>query len=74
MMWGFAAAGHSLGGGVASLVSLLLQQTGAAPRGLGSIRCITIGPAAVMSRELADLAAGCVTSVVLGCDPVPRLR
>lgn len=65
--------GHSLGGGVAALVTLLLQLPGGAPSSLLHVRCVCIGPAAVLSRELADGCKGHVTSVVLGCDPVPRL-
>lgn len=66
--------GHSLGGGVAALVTLLLQQPGAAPRGISGVRCITIGPPAVLSQELCGLCEEYVTSIVLGADPIPRLR
>lgn len=66
--------GHSLGGGVAALVTLLLQQPGAAPRGISGVRCITIGPPAVLSQELCGLCEEYITSIVLGADPIPRLR
>lgn len=69
----FASAGHSLGGGVAALATLLLREPGEEVPGLGPIRCVALGPAAVLSAELAGAAAGCVTSVVLSTDPVPRL-
>lgn len=66
--------GHSLGGGVAALVTLLLQQPGAAPRGISGVRCVCIGPAAVLSQELCSLCEQYVTSVVVGADAIPRLR
>jgi hypothetical protein len=59
---------------VAALVTLLLQQPGAAPRGLAGVRCVCIGPAAVLSQELNELCEDYITSVVLGADAVPRLR
>lgn len=59
---------------MAALVTLLLQQPGAAPRGISGIRCITIGPPAVLSQELCGLCEEYVTSIVLGADPIPRLR
>jgi hypothetical protein len=68
------AAGHSLGGGVAALVTLLLQQPGAAPRSISGVRCVCIGPAAVLSEELCALCEQYITTVVVGADVIPRLR
>jgi hypothetical protein len=59
---------------VAALVTLLLQQPGAAPPGLSGIRCVAIGPAAVLSEELCSLCEQYVTSVIVGADAIPRLR
>lgn len=40
--WPVLLTGHSLGGGVAALLTLLLREAGL-PEGLGPVRCITIG-------------------------------
>lgn len=40
--WPVLLTGHSLGGGVAALLTLLLQEAGL-PEGLGPVRCITMG-------------------------------
>ncbi len=74
MAWHVLCLGHSLGGGVAALVTLLCQLPGGSPKGLSSVRCICHGPAAVLSKELADACKDYIVSVVLGCDPIPRLR
>lgn len=63
--WPVVLTGHSLGGGVAALLSLLLRQSGLPP-GLGPLHCITLGTAAVMSRPLAEACNDRVTSVILG--------
>ncbi|PSC76092.1 Sn1-specific diacylglycerol lipase beta [Micractinium conductrix] len=70
--WPVLLTGHSLGGGVAALLTLLLQEAGL-PQGLGPLRCITLGTAAVMSAPLAEACNELVTSVVLGSDVVPHL-
>lgn len=70
--WPVLVTGHSLGGGVASILTMLLHQAGGI-QGLGKIRCITIGTAAVMSRPLAAACDDISISVVLGSDPVPHL-
>jgi hypothetical protein len=59
---------------VAALVTLLLQQPGAAPRGVSGVRCVCIGPAAVLSEELCALCEQYITTVVVGADVIPRLR
>jgi hypothetical protein len=51
-------------GAVASLVTLLLREHGLPP-GLGAPHCVAIGPAAVMSADLADAAKPLITSVCL---------
>jgi len=67
-------AGHSLGGGVAALVTLLLLRPGGAPPGVSDVRCVALGPAATLSESLTEVCEDYVTSVVHGTDPVPRLR
>lgn len=63
--WPLLVTGHSLGGGAASLLTLLLCQSGLPP-GMGPMHCMTIGTAATMSAALAEAAAPCVTSLILG--------
>ena len=43
--WPLLLTGHSLGGGVAALLTMLLQQSGLPP-GLGPMRCVTVGTGA----------------------------
>ena len=75
--WPLLCVGHSMGGGVATLVATLLkeqQEAGTGPAAnLGPISAIAVGPAAVLSAPLAARVAPFVTSVVLGADAVPRL-
>lgn len=54
-------------------MTMLLHEPGAAPPGLGAIRCVALGSAAVVSQELADSCRHYITSVVLSTDPIPRL-
>lgn len=70
--WPLLLTGHSLGGGVAALVATLIRQSRATP-GLGAVRCLTLGPAAVMSEALAQACADSVTSIILASDVVPKL-
>jgi hypothetical protein len=51
---------------------MLLHQSGGV-KGLGPVRCITIGTAAVMSLPLAEACRELVTSVILAADVVPKL-
>jgi len=46
--WPLLLTGHSLGGGVAALLTMLLQQSGLPPE-LGPMRCVTIGTGAAAS-------------------------
>jgi hypothetical protein len=64
--------GHSLGGGVAGMLTLLLRDGGGVP-GLGEIRCVTMGSAAAMSVNLSQACDAFAISVVLGSDPIPHL-
>ena len=60
--------GHSLGAGVAAVLSTFLR-----PR-YPSLRCLAFSPpGCVFSRRLADECKNYVTSYVLGDDVVPRL-
>jgi len=60
--------GHSLGAGVAAVISTFLR-----PR-YPSLRCLAFSPpGCVFSRRLADECKDYVTSYVLGDDVVPRL-
>lgn len=52
------------GGGVATLLAALLHD--GPPEGLGPVRCVALGPAAVLSAELAEAAAPFTTSIILG--------
>lgn len=70
--WPILVTGHSLGGGVAGMLTLLLRDGGGVP-GLGEIRCITMGSAAAMSLSLAKICDEFATSIVLGSDPIPHL-
>ena len=70
--WPILCVGHSMGGGVATILTALLRDGGGVP-GLGDVSCIAIGPAAVFSEPLAAALQRHVTSIVLGADAVPRL-
>lgn len=61
-----------LAGGVAALLTLLIHEAGL-PRGMGSVGCVTIGTAAVMSPPLAEACRPHVTSVILAADIIPHL-
>eukprot|EP00892_Ulva_mutabilis_P008900 jgi/Ulvmu1/6382/UM003_0010.1 len=73
--WPLFVTGHSLGGGVAALVAVLLRQPGGAPERLqeNGITCMTVGTGSSMCAPLADACSGFVSSLVLGSDAVPRL-
>lgn len=57
--------GVACAGSVASVLAALLQDRGAPP-GLGPVSCLAIGPAPVLSANLADACNSFVTSLVLG--------
>ncbi|KAL2528143.1 alpha/beta-hydrolase superfamily protein [Forsythia ovata] len=67
-------AGHSLGAGVASLLSLIVvnhtDMLGGIPR--SSVRCYAVAPARCMSLNLAVKYADVIYSVVLQDDFLPR--
>ena len=70
--WPVLVTGHSLGGGVAALLTLLLREAGLPP-GLGPLHCVAVGPAAVMSAPLAAACEPLVTSVIVAQDVIPHL-
>nr|XP_046207950.1 diacylglycerol lipase-beta-like isoform X1 [Oncorhynchus gorbuscha] len=60
--------GHSLGGGTASLLAILLRSS------FPTLQCYAFSPpGGLMSKALADFSKEFVVSVVLGKDLVPRL-
>ncbi|WVZ12333.1 hypothetical protein V8G54_016863 [Vigna mungo] len=61
--------GHSLGGGTAALLTYRLREI----QQLSSTTCVTFGPAACMTLELAELGKSFITSIVNGSDIVPTL-
>jgi len=71
--WPVLITGHSLGGGVAALLCMLLRDRGGASEGLGSVYAITVSSAAVMSESLAAACEKYVISLVLGSDVIPHL-
>ncbi|KAI7886098.1 hypothetical protein K492DRAFT_233623 [Lichtheimia hyalospora FSU 10163] len=81
--YGLVLCGHSLGGGVASLVGVLwsekdendqfvLSNASGLPAGR-PIHCYVFGPPSVMSFDLSKYCSGLVTSVVHGYDIVSCL-
>ncbi len=62
--------GHSLGGGIAALLVMMLRER---PGPLAGARALAIACPAAMTLELAQSCAGYVTSVVNGADVVPTL-
>lgn len=60
--------GHSLGAGVATILSLKLKKE------FSDVRCIAYSPpGGLISEALADYTKSFVLSVVVGDDIVPRL-
>lgn len=50
---------------MATILAALLRD--APLEGLGPVRCVALGPAAVLSAELAEAAEPFTVSVILGC-------
>ncbi|GMH33064.1 hypothetical protein BSKO_00898 [Bryopsis sp. KO-2023] len=69
--WPLLITGHSLGGGVAVLLTMLLREEGSL--NFKTVRGVGIGPASVVSEELAEQCRGFFTSVINRSDVVPRL-
>ncbi|XP_029127775.1 uncharacterized protein LOC114916042 [Cajanus cajan] len=61
--------GHSLGGGTAALLTFMLREI----KQFSSCTCVTFGPAACMSFELAEFGKPFITSIINGYDMVPTL-
>ncbi|XP_029127732.1 sn1-specific diacylglycerol lipase beta [Cajanus cajan] len=61
--------GHSLGGGTAALLTYKLREI---PQ-FSSSTCVTFGPAACMTLELAEFGKPFIISVINGSDMVPTL-
>ncbi|XP_027915314.1 sn1-specific diacylglycerol lipase beta-like [Vigna unguiculata] len=61
--------GHSLGGGTAALLTYKLREI----QQLSSATCVTFGPAACMTLELAEFGKPFITSIINGSDTVPTL-
>ncbi|ESW30218.1 hypothetical protein PHAVU_002G134600 [Phaseolus vulgaris] len=61
--------GHSLGGGTAALLTYKLREI----QQFSSTTCVTFGPAACMTLELAEFGKPFITSIVNGSDIVPTL-
>jgi hypothetical protein len=70
--WPVLITGHSLGGGVAAVLALLLRDAGGRLgehdwRRLGESRCVGVGAAAALCRQLGGACTGHVTSLLYGC-------
>ena len=70
--YGLVVTGHSLGAGVAAILSLLLRNSGSSR--LSNLRCFAFSPpGGTLNKKAAiDSEAFCM-SVVIGDDIVPRL-
>ena len=62
--------GHSLGGGTAALLAMMLKEAGGPFAG---VRCVAIACPSCMTLELAQSCGGYVTSVMHGADVVPTI-
>ncbi|KAH1161082.1 hypothetical protein GYH30_000122 [Glycine max] len=61
--------GHSLGGGTAVLLTYMLREI----KQFSSCTCVTFGPAASVSLELAEFGKPFITSIINDSDIVPTL-
>ena len=62
--------GHSLGGGAAAMLTMMLREQGGV---FQDAHCLAIACPACMTMELAESCKGYVTSVVNGCDAIPMM-
>lgn len=71
---GVYICGHSLGAGVAALVSLYLREGPPSRQSkcFDKVQCVAFAPPPCMDQDAAALCKSYVTSVVLRDDPVPR--
>ncbi|KAG1666895.1 hypothetical protein FOA52_013529 [Chlamydomonas sp. UWO 241] len=66
--------GHSLGGGVASVIAAMLKfDPRLSEQARAGVRAVVLAPAAVFDLELAQYVRDFVASVILGRDMVPRV-
>lgn len=66
--------GHSMGGGIASILAILLRVDPRVPSQVkGKIRAVCLASAAMGDRRLTWLIRGFCVSVILDCDLVPRV-
>lgn len=69
--WKVVIVGHSAGAAIAALLTLLLRERHPPPSPLAAATCFAVACPAVVTRELAEAASGCVTSLANGTDVVP---
>eukprot|EP00890_Picochlorum_soloecismus_P002970 jgi/Picsp_1/3674/NSC_06511-R1_lipase class 3 family protein len=62
--------GHSLGGGTAAMLTMMLREQGGA---FGKAECISIACPACMTLELAESCRNYVTTVINNCDVIPTI-
>lgn len=62
--------GHSLGGGTAAMLTMMLREQGGV---FENARCISIACPACMTLELAESCKEYVTTLVNGCDVIPTM-
>ena len=62
--WSLFITGHSIGGGVAALLALILKFENTLPATVGSLRCVAIGSAAGTSITFQALPASTFCSHV----------
>jgi len=62
--------GHSLGGGTAAMLTMMLREQGGK---FGEAECIAIACPACMTLELAESCKNYVTTVINSCDVIPTI-
>jgi pimeloyl-ACP methyl ester carboxylesterase len=68
--WPLIVTGHSLGGGVAAVLAMLLREPNGCPESLQErVSCVALGCPAVMTTNLSDACHSYVTSLVLRSAP-----
>lgn len=64
--------GHSLGGGTAAILAVMLRDSETASRAVRNAVATTVASPACASQELAEKARGYVASLVTTYDVIPR--